>query len=71
MNWNQYILLGFIFASLFFVLAALALFWAHRNGQLNNLEQGSRSIFDEDEPEGEITDAFPKSSKKKRTSKDA
>lgn len=66
MNWSGYILLGFIFASVFFILASLALFWAHRNGQLSNLEEGSKSIFDEDEPEGEVTDAFPQSSKRKR-----
>jgi nitrogen fixation-related uncharacterized protein len=66
MNWSGYILLGFIFASVFFVLASLALFWAHRNGQLSNLEEGSKSIFDEDEPEGEVTDAFPQPSKRKR-----
>jgi nitrogen fixation-related uncharacterized protein len=59
MEWNQYILLGFIFASLFFLGGALALYWAHKNGQLGNLEKGARSIFDEDEPEGEVTDSFP------------
>lgn len=59
MGWSAYILVGFLSASLFFLAGAAALFWAHRNGQLSNLEQGSRSIFDEDEPVGEITDSFP------------
>jgi len=59
MAWSGYILLGFLFASLFFIAAAVALYWAHRHGQLDNLEAGARSIFDEDEPEGEVTDAFP------------
>ena len=59
MEWNEYILAGFLFASLFFLGGAWALHWAHKNGQLTNLEKGSRSIFDEDEPEGEVTDAFP------------
>lgn len=65
MEWSQYILLGFIFASVFFVLAAGALFWAHKHGQLSNLEEGSRSIFDEDEPLGEVTDSFPNRTKPK------
>lgn len=59
MEWGTYIIGGFIFASLFFLAAAYALHWAHKSGQLTNLEEGSRSIFDEDEPEGEITDQFP------------
>lgn len=59
MNWSSYILLGFVFASLFFLMAAAALYWAHKNGQLTNLEQGAKSIFDEDEPMGQITDQFP------------
>lgn len=59
MEWSQYILLGFVFASLFFLGGALALYWAHRHGQLSDLEKGARTIFDEDEPEGEVTDAFP------------
>lgn len=37
----------------------LALGWAFRNGQFDNFQQGSRSIFGPDEPEGEVTDAFP------------
>ena len=59
MEWSEYILLGFVFASLFFLGGALALYWAHKHGQLGNLEKGSRSIFDEDEPEGEVSDTFP------------
>lgn len=64
MDWSQYILVGFVFASLFFLAAAAALYWAHRHGQLDNLEKGSRSIFDEDEPIGEVTDEFPAKRKK-------
>ena len=37
----------------------LALGWAFRNGQFENFEQGSQSIFGPDEPVGEATDAFP------------
>jgi len=66
MEWSQYILAGFLFASLFFLLAALALYWAHRNGQLSNLEKGAQSIFDEDEPLGEVSDQFPEKRGKRR-----
>lgn len=59
MDWSAYILVGFLFASLFFVGASIALYWAHKHGQLSNLEKGSTSIFDEDEPMGEVTDSFP------------
>ena len=37
----------------------LALGWAFRSGQFDNFQQGASSIFGPDEPEGEITDAFP------------
>lgn len=67
MSWTGYILLGFLVASVLFLGAAAALHWAHKNGQLENLEEGSRSIFDADEPEGELTDAFPEKRKKKRS----
>lgn len=65
MDWSRYILIGFVFASIFFLAAALALHWAHRQGQLSNLEKGSKTIFDEDEPLGEVTDSFPKKQKKR------
>ncbi|MCC5834406.1 MAG: cbb3-type cytochrome oxidase assembly protein [Opitutales bacterium] len=66
MAWTHYIIVGFAFASLFFVLAAFALYWAYRNGQLNELEDGAKTIFDDEEPMGQVTDQFP--SKKDETS---
>jgi cbb3-type cytochrome oxidase maturation protein len=39
--------------------AVLALGWAFRNGQFDNFDRGSKSIFGPDEPIGEPTDAFP------------
>jgi nitrogen fixation-related uncharacterized protein len=39
--------------------AVYALFWAAEDGQFTNMESGSKIIFDEGEPEGEITDTFP------------
>lgn len=39
--------------------AVFALYWAARNNQLEDLQKGAESIFDEDEPMGETTDHFP------------
>jgi cbb3-type cytochrome oxidase maturation protein len=39
--------------------AVLALGWAFRDGQFDNFDRGSKSIFGPDEPIGEPTDAFP------------
>ena len=38
---------------------ALAMGWAFRDGQFENFDRGSRSIFGPDEPVGEPTDTFP------------
>ena len=39
--------------------AALALGWSLSDGQFDNFERGSHSIFGPDEPVGIATDAFP------------
>ncbi|MBX9578687.1 MAG: cbb3-type cytochrome oxidase assembly protein CcoS [Gemmataceae bacterium] len=39
--------------------AVLALGWAFRSGQFDNLDRGARTIFGPDEPVGQPTDAFP------------
>lgn len=39
--------------------ALLAFWWAAKNGQFENVEEGSLSIFDADEPVGKATDSFP------------
>jgi len=44
---------------LFATAAALALGWAMKDGQFDNFQQGSRSIFGPDEPIGSTTDEFP------------
>jgi cbb3-type cytochrome oxidase maturation protein len=42
--------------------SALAAFcWAVRDGQLRNLPEASRTIFDDEEPVGVPTDKFPSS----------
>ncbi len=39
--------------------AIAALIWAIRTNQFQNFQQGAQSIFDEEEPIGEMTDRFP------------
>ncbi len=36
-----------------------ALSWAVRQGHLSNFDDAARSIFDEEEPIGQMTDFFP------------
>ncbi|OIO59657.1 MAG: hypothetical protein COZ46_05020 [Verrucomicrobia bacterium CG_4_10_14_3_um_filter_43_23] len=56
----------FILGIPFFVMVVLAMTWAAKNGQFQNLEEASRSIFDEDEPEGRQIDFFPGKNKNNR-----
>lgn len=57
MNSIVYILLAA--GLVFFGGSTLAAFyWAAKEGQFRNLEDGSKSIFDGDEPLGTATDAF-------------
>ncbi|MCL5270518.1 MAG: cbb3-type cytochrome oxidase assembly protein [bacterium] len=44
---------------MFGLSAVWGLAWAVRTGQFRNLGAAARSIFDEDEPIGRVTDAFP------------
>lgn len=44
---------------LFGATAVWALVWAIRNGEMSNFKAGAESIFDEEEPVGKPTDAFP------------
>lgn len=59
MEWdiNLYVITGL--GGLFFASALYALFWSVKKGQLANFEQQSKSVFDEEEPEGVHTDFFP------------
>lgn len=36
--------------------AVYGLYWASKKGQLQNLEEGAKVIFDEEEPIGTVTD---------------
>ena len=39
--------------------AVYALYWSSQHGQLRDFERGATSIFDDQEPQGEMTDHFP------------
>lgn len=39
--------------------AVAALYWAASHGEFHNLDEKSHVIFGDDEPVGQVTDAFP------------
>ena len=47
------------FATVLGISAVCALFWAFRSGQMEDFSAGAISIFDDDEPQGRVTDGFP------------
>lgn len=53
----------FIFIWSFALIAGITmvwlLAWAIKRGEFQNLREGSRMIFDDDEPIGRVTDHFP------------
>jgi len=62
-------LVVFVFMLLLGASAIYGLYWAAKNGQLQGLEDASKSIFDKDEKIGRVTDSFPGSDSKKQTAK--
>jgi len=61
MTWPALILL--VIGILLALTAVAALYWAAKTGQFRNMEQGSKEIFDEEEPIGQPTDMFFKKKK--------
>ncbi|MGE9289403.1 MAG: cbb3-type cytochrome oxidase assembly protein [Puniceicoccales bacterium] len=60
LEWNNLLIIAvLVLAGALFTSAICALFWAAKNGQLDNFENSAKSIFTEEEPEGEIIDSFP------------
>lgn len=51
----------------FFAVAIGALYWSAKKGQLRDFDQQAKTIFTDEEPEGEVSDTFPE--KKKRADK--
>ena len=58
MEWVFYTF-AFLVATALSASAVYALYWSSKNGQLRDFERGARSIFDEQEPVGRVTDHFP------------
>ncbi len=58
MEWIFYTV-AFLIATALSASAVYALYWSSRHGQLRDFERGARSIFDDEEPVGRMTDHFP------------
>ena len=58
-GWSNLLIIIICFAGLLLLSAVYALFWASRNGQLKDFEEGAKTIFTEEEPEGKELDSFP------------
>ena len=58
----------FVYGLLFTLLVSVVwgMWWAVRGGQFSEFQKGARSIFDEQEPIGRPTDAFPEPARKPR-----
>jgi nitrogen fixation-related uncharacterized protein len=55
-----------ILGVLFFIVAVSVLYWSAKRGQLRDFDKQARTIFTEEEPEGEVSDSFPNKPKKKK-----
>ena len=64
---NFALILLTILGVLFFISAIYALWWAAKTGQFHKMEQGAKTIFTPEEPEGTQTDFFPQAKKKTPT----
>lgn len=67
MEWIFYTL-AFLIAAAITGTAVYALYWSSRHGQLRDFERGAVSIFDDEEPVGQMTDRFPEKRRKKARS---
>jgi len=54
----------------FFVVTVVVLYWSAKQGHLRNFDAQAKTIFTEEEPEGEVSDTFPESRKLSRSRKD-
>lgn len=54
-----WVIVLWVTASVFGATAVAGLIWALRTRQFSDFARGATSIFDEEEPVGEATDAFP------------
>lgn len=59
MDWDKSLLFVAFLGVLFFASAVYAFAWARRQRQFNDFDKGARAVFDDEEPEGTLTDSFP------------
>lgn len=57
--WDNSLIFIALLGLLFFGTTVYAFVWARRQRQFKDFDDGARSIFDEEEPEGMVTDRFP------------
>ena len=57
--WDRSLIFVALLGLLFFGSTVYAFVWARRQRQFKSFDDGARSIFDEEEPEGLVTDRFP------------
>lgn len=67
MSPETYVIFGVIGAGIFFAAGAYMLWWAQKGGHLENFEKGAKVVFDEEEPEGVMTDRFPPKRRKMKS----
>ncbi|MDZ4814703.1 MAG: cbb3-type cytochrome oxidase assembly protein CcoS [Verrucomicrobiota bacterium] len=60
-----YLIIILVFTILLGGSGVWALYWAVKNGQMTSLENGAKSIFNDDEPLGQMSDCFPGEPKRK------
>lgn len=55
-----------ILGVIFFIVAVSALYWTAKKGQLRDFDSQAKTIFTDEEPEGQISDTFPTKKKKNK-----
>ncbi len=51
----------------FFIVVVMMLYWSAKRGHLRDFDAQAKTIFTDEEPEGEISDQFPESRKSLRS----
>ena len=51
----------------FFIVVVMMLYWSAKRGHLRDFDAQAKTIFTDEEPEGEISDHFPESRKSLRS----
>lgn len=57
--WDKSLIFVALLGLFFLGSAVYALVWARRQNQFHDFDRGARAVFDDEEPEGVVTDRFP------------